>query len=167
MNHCFLLGSARFFSICLYSFGFIGQYSLQFSVLNPKGIFATEWALAALWRSWGIEPVALIGHSLGEYAAACMAGVVSLEDALRLVVLRGALVDRLSGGAMLSVPLPEAELRELIRDDLDLAAVNGPALCVVSGRRDRIEALAARLTAREIECRLVPVDAAGHSRELA
>ena len=129
-------------------------------------IVATEWALAALWRSWGVEPVALIGHSLGEYTAACMAGVVSLPDALRLVVLRGALVDRLSGGAMLSVQLPEPELRALLGDELDLAAVNGPVLCVVSGRRDRVEALAKKLAEQEVECRLVPVDAAGHSREL-
>lgn len=129
-------------------------------------IFATEYALARTWMAWGVEPVAMMGHSLGEYAAACFAGVMSLEDALRLVVLRGSLVDRLSGGAMLSVPLPESELRELLGPDLDLAAANGPSLCVASGAREHIEALAERLKARDVECRIVPVGAAGHSRHL-
>jgi len=129
-------------------------------------VFATEWSLAALWRSWGIEPVAMIGHSLGEYAAACLAGVFSLEDALRMVVLRGILIDRLSGGAMLSLPMSEAEARSAIGDALDLAAVNAPSLCVVSGALERVQQLREELAAREIETRLVPVNAAGHSRHL-
>ncbi|RIL05279.1 MAG: polyketide synthase [Proteobacteria bacterium] len=130
-------------------------------------VFATEWALAKLWSSWGVEPTAMIGHSLGEYAAACVAGVMSLGDALRLVVLRGTLIDRLSGGAMMSVPLPEDEVRALLGDSLDLAAVNGPSLCAVSGTLADVEALAQRLAAeRELECRVLPVNAAGHSRHL-
>lgn len=130
-------------------------------------IFAVEYAMARTWMSWGVEPSAMIGHSLGEYAAACLAGVMSLEDALDLVVLRGTLADRLSGGAMISIPLPEAEVRDLLGDTLDLAVVNGPSLCVVSGTLPELQALSARLAAeREIECRVLPVNAAAHSRHL-
>jgi acyl transferase domain-containing protein/thioesterase domain-containing protein len=129
-------------------------------------VFATEWALAALWRSWGVEPAAAIGHSLGEYAAACLAGVLSLEDALRLVALRGRLWDRAEGGGMLAVPLPEAEVRELLGSELDLAASNAPSLCVVAGRIEAIRALEAELARREVEARLLRVAAAGHSRQI-
>ena len=129
-------------------------------------IFATEIALARMWSSWGVEPAAMIGHSLGEYAAAHLAGVMSLEDSLRLVALRGTLADRISGGAMLSIPLPEAEVRELVGDHLDLAAVNAPLLCVASGRIEQLTELREQLAAREIECRLIPVAGAGHSRLL-
>src|SRR5690349_3999683 len=72
-------------------------------------LFATEYALARLWMSWGVQPRALIGHSLGEYVAACLAGVFSLEDGIALAAVRGELFDRLGGGAMLSVALPEEE----------------------------------------------------------
>jgi acyl transferase domain-containing protein/thioesterase domain-containing protein len=130
-------------------------------------IFATEYALAKLWMSWGLEPVALTGHSMGEYTAACLSGVLSLEDALRIVAVRGRLVDSLTtSGRMLSVPLPEAELRALLPADLDLGVVNGPSLCVVCGETSAIERFDAELRAKEIECRQLRVPAAGHCRLL-
>ncbi|AKQ65455.1 Malonyl CoA-acyl carrier protein transacylase [Myxococcus hansupus] len=139
---------------------------LSRNALALPAIFAVEYALARLWMSWGIEPEAMIGHSLGEYAAACLADVLSLEDAVALVALRGKLIDGVPAGAMLSVSLPEAELRPLLGDALDLAAVNAPDQCVASGRTDAVEALAATLTARGVEHRRLHVDAAAHSRML-
>jgi phthiocerol/phenolphthiocerol synthesis type-I polyketide synthase E len=126
-------------------------------------IFVTEYALAKLWMSWGVTPHAMIGHSLGEYAAACLAGVFSLEDALDLVLLRGALFDRMPEGRMLSVHLPEAEVRAMLGDRLSVAAVNAPGLTLVSGPEAEIEALAARLEARETECSRVRIQVASHS----
>lgn len=130
-------------------------------------IFATEVALARLWMSWGVEPRAMIGHSMGEYTAAHFAGVISLADAVRVVCLRGALVDGLEvRGRMLSIPLPESEVVELLAGGGELAAVNGPSLCTVSGTVAEIEALEARLHERDVECRALRVPAAGHSRLL-
>ncbi len=130
-------------------------------------IFATEVALAKLWMSWGIEPAALTGHSMGEYTGACLAGVISVADGLRIVSTRGRLVDGLRvTGRMLSVPLPEAELRELLPADLDLGIVNGPSLCVVCGETSAIERFDAELKAREIACQQLRVPAAGHCRLL-
>jgi phthiocerol/phenolphthiocerol synthesis type-I polyketide synthase E len=126
-------------------------------------IFVTEYALAKLWMHWGVKPHAMIGHSLGEYAAACLAGVFSLEDALDLVLLRGALFDRMPEGRMLSVHLPEAEVRAMLGDRLSVAAVNAPGLTLVSGPEAEIEALAARLEARETECSRVRIQVASHS----
>jgi acyl transferase domain-containing protein len=136
---------------------------LKRTSLALPALFTVEYALAQLWQSWGVKPEALIGHSLGEYAAACLAGVFSLEDALALVVLRGKLFEELPGGGMLSVPLPEAEVRPLLGATLSLAAVNGPSQCVVAGTVESIEALAAELTKREVEFRHIPIDVAAHS----
>ncbi|HYR12096.1 MAG TPA: thioester reductase domain-containing protein, partial [Longimicrobium sp.] len=126
-------------------------------------IFATEYALAKLWMSWGVMPHAMIGHSLGEYAAACLAGVFSLEDALDLVLLRGALFDRMPEGRMLSVHLPEDEVRGMLGERLSVAAVNAPGLTLVSGPEEEIDALAARLEGREVECSRVRIQVASHS----
>jgi phthiocerol/phenolphthiocerol synthesis type-I polyketide synthase E len=111
-------------------------------------LFAIEYALARLWQSWGVEPRAMIGHSVGEYVAACLAGVFSLEDALRLVAARGRLVGALPGGVMLAVPLPPAEVEPLLGRGLELAAINAPARCVVAGAEGEIAALEGRLAAR-------------------
>ena len=100
---------------------------------QQPALFALEYALAELWKSWGIKPSAVMGHSLGEYVAACLAGVFSLEEALALVMHRARLLMGLLPGVMLSVPLPEHEVKELIEGRLSLAAVNGPSQCVVSG----------------------------------
>ncbi|MFN8500615.1 SDR family NAD(P)-dependent oxidoreductase [Kouleothrix sp.] len=126
-------------------------------------LFAFEYALAQLWMAWGIQPQALLGHSLGEYVAACLAGVFSLEDALALVALRGRLFEQLPAGAMLSLPLAEAEVAPLLGGRLSIAATNAPEQCVVSGPAAAIDELAAALDARGQPFRRIPIDVAAHS----
>ncbi len=125
--------------------------------------FAVEYALAQLWRSRGIEPTALIGHSLGELVAACLAGVMTLRDALAVVAARGRILDRLPGGATLAVALSEAEVLPYLGAGLSIAAVNGPALCVVSGSLDDIVALESVLSARDVDARRLRLSFAAHS----
>jgi acyl transferase domain-containing protein/thioesterase domain-containing protein len=129
-------------------------------------VFVTEYALAKLWLSWGVRPEAMTGHSLGEYAAACLAGVISLEDALALVACRGKLFEQLPEGGMLSVPLPEEEIRALLGSDLSIAAVNSPTLCVVSGNTKAISELEKFLRAKEIETNPIRISVAAHSSML-
>ncbi|NTX06847.1 type I polyketide synthase [Myxococcus sp. CA040A] len=126
-------------------------------------LFTVEYALAKLWESWGIQPEAMIGHSMGEYVAACLAGVFSLEDALALVTERGRLFEQLPSGAMVSVALSEEELLPLLSERLSLAAVNGPTQCVVAGDTAAVDALSTELAARGIEHRRVHIDVAAHS----
>ncbi len=134
----------------------------QTEVTQPA-LFVIEYALAHLWRSWGIEPASMIGHSIGEYVAACVAGVLTLEDALRLTALRGQLLQGLPPGAMLSVPLSEQDIQPYLGESLSLAAVNGPALCVVSGTKEAINALEARLTAQQVVSTRLHTSHAFHS----
>lgn len=129
-------------------------------------IFIVEYALAQLWQSWGVKPAALIGHSMGENTAACLAGVMSFEDCLGLVTLRGKLMEQVPEGGMLSIPLSADDVRELLGDELDLATVNAPELCTVSGPVDALERLRETLLAREIEAKRVPIKIAAHSRLL-
>ncbi|MGI5254862.1 type I polyketide synthase [Actinacidiphila glaucinigra] len=126
-------------------------------------LFTVEYALAGLWESWGVRPDAVLGHSLGAYAAACTAGVLTLEDAMRLVVTRGRMLGGLPSGAMLAVPLSEDELSGRMAQGLSLAAVNGPAQCVVSGPADLVEEFRARLAAEEIDTRRLRISSAAHS----
>ncbi|HKS30078.1 MAG TPA: beta-ketoacyl synthase N-terminal-like domain-containing protein [Pyrinomonadaceae bacterium] len=126
--------------------------------------FAIEYALASLFISWGVRPAAMIGHSFGEYVAATMAGVLTLEDALRLIVLRGKLFERLDEGAMLSVPLPEEEIEPLLGEQLSLAAINGPSRCVVSGPLPAIDEMEKLLGARKVSTSRLQANRAGHSR---
>jgi acyl transferase domain-containing protein len=134
--------------------------------LALPALFTTQIAQARLWRSWGVEPRALLGHSMGEYTAACLAGVLSLEDALALVVVRGRLFERVPPGAMLGVNLPESELAEVLPDTLSIAAVNAPEATVASGPPAEIEALARRLEERGIESRRIHIAVAAHSAML-
>ncbi len=120
---------------------------------TQPALFAIEYALAELWKSWGVEPRALVGHSIGEYVAACLAGVFTLEDALALVARRGALMQALPPGAMLAVPLSAAEVEPLLGNELSLAAVNEPNRVVVSGPEDAVAALAAKLSETGVEAR--------------
>lgn len=107
-------------------------------------VFVLGYALARLWESWGVRPAALAGHSLGEYTAACVAGVFGLEDALELVALRARAIAALPPGAMLAVPLPPDAV-EPYRDGVALAAVNAPELCVLSGTEEAVARAEARL----------------------
>lgn len=126
-------------------------------------VFAVEYALARLWQSWGIEPAAVAGHSLGAYAAATLAGVLSLPDAMRLVLVRSAILDRAPDGAMLAIPMPVDRVAGWLGAELSLAAVNGPEQCVVAGPRAAIAALSERCRAEEIDARLLRISAAAHS----
>ncbi|MHB8595767.1 MAG: beta-ketoacyl synthase N-terminal-like domain-containing protein [Ktedonobacteraceae bacterium] len=126
-------------------------------------LFVINHAMALLWISWGIYPQAMIGHSLGEYVAACLAGVMSLEDALALVALRGRLFEKLPAGAMLSVPLSEEQIYPLLGENLSIASINGPAACVVSGSVDAIEALEKSLHEKGIKTQHLFIDVAAHS----
>lgn len=125
-----------------------------------------EVALTRLWMSWGVTPQALIGHSMGENTAACIAGVMSFESAVNLVHLRGMLVDEITGGAMLSVPLPARDVEARLPGTLELAVVNAPELCVVTGKAADIEAFREVLLADGVDAVRIPIDAAGHSRLL-
>jgi len=132
---------------------------------NQSAVFTTEYALARQWMRWGVEPMGLIGHSLGEFAAACLAGVFSVEEGLRLVAARGRLMQQVAGGAMLSVLLSEEELKPLLDQigGLEIAVINTPSSCVVSGSRHKIETLEAQLALREVMTRRLRVAGAGHS----
>jgi phthiocerol/phenolphthiocerol synthesis type-I polyketide synthase E len=112
----------------------------QTAVAQPA-LFAIEYALAKVWMQWGVRPEAMIGHSVGEYVAACVSGTFSFHDGLALVAERGRLVQGMAPGAMLAVPLGESAVRPLLGAALSLAAVNGPAQCVVSGPEAAIKAL--------------------------
>jgi acyl transferase domain-containing protein/predicted O-methyltransferase YrrM/acyl carrier protein len=130
-------------------------------------LFAIEYALAEMWRSWGIEPAAVAGHSVGEYVAACVAGVFSLEAGLRLIAARGRLMQALPpGGVMVAVQADEARVREAIApfaDRVDLAAVNAPLSLVVSGAADAVERVCARLAQQGVKTKPLSVSHAFHS----
>jgi acyl transferase domain-containing protein/acyl carrier protein len=111
------------------------------TALTQPALFVVEYALARLWMSWGVRPAAMIGHSIGEYTAACLAGVMSLEEALALVAARGRLMDALPAGVMLGVPLAEEELAPLLPAGVAIAAVNEPERCVASGPEEAVAAL--------------------------
>jgi amino acid adenylation domain-containing protein len=137
----------------------------QTEITQPV-IFTIEYALAKLLMKWGIKPDAMIGHSIGEYVAACLAGVFSLEDALKLVALRGKLMQSIPPGSMLSVPLSEEELKQVLRghEDIALAAVNTTGGCVVSGPHSAINDFAALLEKKGNKTRKLHTSHAFHSR---
>ncbi|WP_129306066.1 type I polyketide synthase [Streptomyces sp. L2] len=135
-------------------------------VVQPA-LWAVMVSLAALWESYGIVPSAVVGHSQGEIAAACVAGALSVEDAARVVTLRSRALIRLAGtGGMVSVPLPAARVEELLQrwpDQISVAAVNGPASTVVSGDPDALDALLEHCESDGVRARRIPVDYASHS----
>lgn len=136
---------------------------LDETILTQPALFVVEYALAQLWMAWGIHPQAMIGHSLGEYVAACLAGVFSLEDALFLITERARLMQQLPRGAMLSISLPRQEVESYLHTSLSLAAVNSPTLCVISGSLLEVEALQQYLTSNEIACQRLHTSHAFHS----
>jgi acyl transferase domain-containing protein/thioesterase domain-containing protein/acyl carrier protein len=129
-------------------------------------LFATEYALAKLLLSWNVTPAAMIGHSAGEYVAACLAGVITFQEGLELVALRGKLFETLPPGAMLSVSLSEAEARAYMGPELSFAAINAPGLCVASGPARALDAMEARLREADVEHTRVHIDVAAHSSML-
>ena len=131
--------------------------------LAQLAVFATGYALARLWMHWGVRPRAMIGHSLGEYVAATLADVWSLEDGLMLVAERARLMAGMPAGAMLALGLGEAEVQPLLRDGLCIATLNGPDSTVVSGPVPAVEAIEAEMTARGVFCRRLPIRHAAHS----
>nr|VFK64743.1 MAG: Acyl transferase domain-containing protein [Candidatus Kentron sp. UNK]VFK71219.1 MAG: Acyl transferase domain-containing protein [Candidatus Kentron sp. UNK] len=145
---------------------------LDQTAYTQPALFALEYALAKLWQSWGITPDAVMGHSVGEYAAACIAGVFSLEDGLELIAARGRLMQTLcETGAMLALPVSEARASEIIKPfaprendpGVSIAALNGPASVVVSGEFEAMAALKATLAEEGIEAKSLPVSHAFHS----
>ncbi|MCP5046967.1 MAG: amino acid adenylation domain-containing protein [bacterium] len=168
VDKCLALSAPRF------------QYNLK-DILYPEGpteeaekqiintadtqplLFILEYALAKQLMAWGVQPAAMIGHSIGEYVAACLSGVLSLEDALKLVELRGALMQDMANGSMLSVPVSAEELKPLLNEKLDLAAVNSSSSCVVSGTDEDIAACARELEAADYQPRILQTAYAFHS----
>ncbi|WP_223642178.1 non-ribosomal peptide synthetase/type I polyketide synthase [Corallococcus sp. EGB] len=139
------------------------EEALRMPSLGMAAIFTTEYALARLLGAWGIHPTSLLGHSLGEYAAACLSGVLSLEQAVSLVALRGRLCDALPPSGMLAVPLSEGVLTQELPPGLSLAAVNGPVQCVVSGTLEALEDFAARLQEKGVRAKRLPNAVGFHS----
>ncbi|MFW5418968.1 SDR family NAD(P)-dependent oxidoreductase [Nocardiopsis sp. CNT-189] len=143
-----------------------GAASLDRVDVVQPALFATMIGLAEVWRSLGVEPDAVLGHSQGEIAAACVAGALSLEDAARIVILRSQALRALAGsGGMVSIAAPADDVEELIgsRTGLSIAVVNGPAATVVSGDADLLDGLTAECETAGLRARRVPVDYASHS----
>jgi len=139
-------------------------YNLKNTLITQPALFTIEYSLAKLWMSWGVQPAALVGHSIGEYVAACLAGVFSLEDALSLVATRGRLMQELPGGSMIAVPLSEKDIEQFLNEELSLSAVNGPSFCTISGHREAIEDLEKQLFKKNVDCRHLHTSHAFHSK---
>ena len=139
---------------------------LNQTALAQPALFIIEYALAQLWIDWGIQPQALIGHSLGEYVAACVAGVFSLKTALALVCTRARLMQTAQPGAMTSVALPEQGLTHFLSTGVELAAVNAPERCVVAGNFKSIDELEQRLLAQGIPHQRLRTSHAFHSASM-
>jgi len=141
----------------------LAQQLRQTSITQPA-LFTVEYALAKLWMSWGVHPAAMVGHSIGEYVAACLSGVFSLEDALFLVATRGRLIQQLPAGSMLAVQLPEKDIERFLNQRLSLAAVNAPSFCVVSGEKEAVRELENALTKSNVAFTPLHTSHAFHSK---
>lgn len=144
------------------------RYLTQIDVIQPA-LFAMSVALAAVWQSWGIKPDAVVGHSMGEVAAAHIAGVLSLKDAVAVICRRSRLMKTLSSaGSMATVELPLQEVEKLLQAEagISVGASNGPHTTVISGDSKAVEALLKKLEAKEIYCRQIKVDVASHSSQV-
>ena len=146
------------------------SHQLQQTSLTQPALFVIEYALAQLLMEWGVRPEAMIGHSIGEYVAAAIAGVFSLEDALAVVAKRGQLMQQLPIGSMLAIPLPHKDVQSLLdtqtlyKTSLQIAAINSPSSCVVSGTKEAITALQNQLSSQGVECRILHTSHAFHSQ---
>jgi acyl transferase domain-containing protein len=132
---------------------------------SVPAIFVVEYAMVQLWRSWGVEPSLLLGHSMGEVTAACVAGVISFEDCIDWMLVRGEVFEKSEPGMMLSVPLSEEALASYLQGGCEIAAVNAPDLCVATGTVEEIETLAKRLEEADVDVMRLPTGRrAAHSR---
>jgi len=130
-------------------------------------LFTIEYALAKLWQFWGIQPSQMIGHSMGEYTAACIAGVFSMKDGLRLVTLRGRLFEKLTNvGSMLSVALSASEVESFLVKNTSVSVINKPDNCVVSGTLEAITQLQEKLETQHIETAKIHINVAAHSSHI-
>ncbi|MDZ7967876.1 MAG: SDR family NAD(P)-dependent oxidoreductase [Nostoc sp. DedSLP03] len=141
----------------------VATQKLNQTFLTQPAIFVIEYALAQLWISWGIRPSAMIGYSIGEYVAACLAEVLSLEDALTLVAKRAQMIQELPSGAMLAIALSENEIQPLLNDQLSMSAINGSSLCVIAGSTDAIEELERQLSTQGLVGKRLQSSHAFHS----
>ena len=139
------------------------QEILKNTEFTQPALFSMGYSLAQVWLSWGFQPSALMGHSIGEFAAACVAGVFRLEDGLKMIAERGRAMQALPPGSMMSVRLPGAEVEPLLSGDLAIGSYNGPKLCVVSGPDDQIAELQKKLESQEVVCRYLHTSHAFHS----
>ncbi|NEQ82692.1 MAG: type I polyketide synthase [Moorea sp. SIO2I5] len=146
-----------------------GSSLLDQTAYTQPAIFAIEYALAKIWESWGIKPDVVMGHSVGEYVAATVAGVLSLEDGLKLIAARGSLMQKLpAGGAMVSVMISESKVREIFKamsleEKVAIAAINGPESIVISGEEEAVRAIATHLESVGIKTKQLQVSHAFHS----
>src|SRR5262249_42100719 len=136
------------------------------AVAQPA-LFALQYALAALWRSWGVSPDAVLGHSVGEYAAACVAGVLDMPAAARLVAGRGRLMqERRPDGARAAVGAPESRVAKVTGSEVSIAAVNGPELVVIAGRSSAVSAACASFEAQGVRTERLAVKHAFHTMHM-
>ncbi|MCC5610267.1 acyltransferase domain-containing protein [Nostoc sp. CHAB 5834] len=148
---------------------------LNETAYTQPALFALEYALYKLWQSWGIEPAVLMGHSVGEYVAACVAGVFSLEDGLKLIAARGRLMQALPANGMMAAVMasPEQVAEQIApycadnslakQDTVSIAAINGPQSVVISGNRQMVEAICQSLTVSGVKTKPLTVSHAFHS----
>jgi len=139
---------------------------LNQTAYTQPALFALEYALYQLWQSWGIQPVAVMGHSVGEYVAACVAGVFSLEDGLKLIAMRGKLMQQLpSGGMMVSLMASVEQVTKAIagKAEIAIAAINGPTSTVISGVQEAVQSVVAQLEALGVKSKPLQVSHAFHS----
>ncbi|HXQ74327.1 MAG TPA: SDR family NAD(P)-dependent oxidoreductase, partial [Pyrinomonadaceae bacterium] len=140
---------------------------LNETLIAQPAVFVIEYAMARLLMRWGIKPQAMLGYSIGEYVAACLSDVLSLENALLLVATRAQMIQTLPTGALFAVPLSEAEVRDYLSEQLWVAAVNGPALCVLAGSNEAINECEQKLSSKDLACRRLPASHPFHSQLLA
>ena len=136
---------------------------LQETRITQPALFVTSYALAKLWMSLGIQAESMVGHSIGEYVSACLSGVMTLADTLKVVAARGRLMQEMVPGSMLAVRESEAELRPLLIQDVSIAAINGPTQCVVSGPGAAIDEFERILNERKVMCQKLRTSHAFHS----
>ncbi|NIA02531.1 MAG: acyltransferase domain-containing protein, partial [Nitrospirae bacterium] len=145
----------------------IAQSKLNETVNAQPILFIVEYALVKLWRTWGVTPDVMIGHSLGEYVAACLSGVLTLEEALILVASRGQLMQEMDSGKMLAVPLSEEEIKPFLEEHVSIAVVNHSKSIVLSGPSNSIDSISKNLEENGIVGRMLKTSHAFHSESVA